>query len=186
MLIPFGILSAAGAGVEAGDYELIESEILGSAASSVTFSNLGTYSSNYKHLQLRIVGRTNGVNAFPGIRFNGDTGTNYLNHILRGRGADVTSLAELDRTNAVLGPLTADSAVANSFGAIVFDLVDAYGSKFKTGRSLSGRVTTDANEISLRSQLWRNTDSITSLTIVNNFSDDFVAGSRFSLYGIKG
>jgi hypothetical protein len=58
---PLGILSAAGAGGGgplASDYELISTQILTSPQSSITFSSLGTYSSTYKHLQVRAVARS--------------------------------------------------------------------------------------------------------------------------------
>jgi hypothetical protein len=83
MLIPFGILSAAGAGGGvAGDYELISSEILGTTAASVTFSSLGDYSSTYKHLQIRAVVRHSAADNenYTTITFNGSdfVETHYL------------------------------------------------------------------------------------------------------------
>jgi hypothetical protein len=79
MLIPFGILSAAGAG---GGYELIETQILGSDAASVTFSSLGSYSSVYKHLQLRWTARTTRVATETQIflRTNSNNSANYSSH----------------------------------------------------------------------------------------------------------
>ena len=188
-LFPLGILSAAGAGGFSSDFDLISTQVLGSDQASITFSSLGGFSSSYKHLQLRIVGRTNGANAFPGIQFNGDTAANYLNHTLQGNGSSVSSSVDLSRTNAVLGPLDYSSSPTNAFGAIVVDILDAFDStKNTTGRAFAGRNTQPAGAsiVSIYSQLWRNTASITSITIVNNFSDSFVTGSRFSLYGIKG
>ena len=47
--MPFGLgfFATAGAGA-AGSFDLLETQVLGSAQASVTFSSLGTYS-NYKH-----------------------------------------------------------------------------------------------------------------------------------------
>jgi hypothetical protein len=82
-LFPLGILSAAGAGGVGATYELIESQILGSNQSSITFSSLATYASTYKHLQIRAAGKGSG-NSFEetnvNLRFNGDTGSNYSAH----------------------------------------------------------------------------------------------------------
>jgi len=41
------------------------------------------------------------------------------------------------------------------------------------------------NNIALKSGLWVNTAAVTSISFANS-SGDMVAGTRFSLYGIKG
>jgi hypothetical protein len=187
-LSALGIFSAAGAG-GVGDYELIESQILGSAASSVTFSSLGTYSSTYKHLQIRTAVRSDRAgqpNSGLFMRLNADTGNNYAVHWLIGNGSAVSSAASTSRSTTVALPLPAATATANAFGGGVIDILDAYSStKNKTIRSLGG-VASSFNELQMASGLWLNTASITSITFVTILSDQFVAGSRFSLYGIKG
>jgi hypothetical protein len=187
MPIPLGILAAAGFVAPSGrSYDLLSTTILATNTASVTFASLGTYAADYQHLQIRLTGRTTGVNAFPGIQYNSDTGTNYGNHELFGNGSSVTSGSGLSRSNAVIGPLTYNVGGGNEFGAIIVDFLDVFSTtKFKTSRSLGGRVVTGNSEIRLASQLWRNTDSVTSIKIVNNFSDSFVTGSRFSLYGLR-
>jgi hypothetical protein len=188
MLIPFGILSAAGAGVE-GDFELIESEILGSAASSVTFSNLGTYSSTYKHLQLRATVRSDrsGLTLdFGKITFNGDSSSVYTTHQLYGDGSTVQSFAGINQAWTNFVRTTGATAPANAFGAGVVDILDAYSTtKFKTIRNLGG-VGASGGEINLASGLWRSTNSITSMTIAVGGGTNWLTGSRFSLYGIRG
>jgi hypothetical protein len=186
MLIPFGVLSAAAGGVPfESDYELIASEILGSAQSFITFSNLGDYSTTYKHLQIRTTFRTSHTSAESlGVRINADTGANYVRHGLFGNGSSVSSFAVLGDTELEFmdGPIS--SSTANVFATGVMDILDAYSStKNKTARTLAG--STHNNVVILHSGLWLNTNSITSLTLrfpVGNL----VAGSRFSLYGIKG
>jgi hypothetical protein len=191
MLIPFGVLSAAGAGVVGGDYELIATEILGTATSSVTFSSLATYASTYKHLQVRYTARTTGAFVATGgigIQLNSDTGNNYATHTLTGNGASVASSAFTSQAFVFVGFAAANLAASNIFGTAVFDILDAYSSsKNKTIRSLTGgHFASDNRSIALRSGLWLNTDAITTLRIDARDSSDFVAGSRFSLYGIKG
>jgi len=186
MLIPFGVLSAAGAGGVAGSYELIASEILGSAQSSITFSNLGDYSSTYKHLQIRGVTRSTRsgeTDSTFDVRFNGVT-SGYFWHQLRGNGSSVISEAATSATLMRLGYSTAANSAGNAFGTTVVDVLDAYSTtKNKTFRSLSG--ITNGNQISLASGSLANTNSVTSITVLDNFGN-FVAGSRFSLYGIRG
>jgi hypothetical protein len=184
MLIPLGFLAGSG-GVE-GDYELIQSHVLGSSTSSVNFASLNTYASIYKHLQLRMVAR--GTNGAAGIvlkmRFNGDTGTNYTEHGLQGDGSSVTSFGGANTDYLLATAMTAAGATANSFSGIIIDILDSYSTtKNKTMRSLSG--STGFNRIILSSGVYRNTDSMTSIDLFAA-GNDIAAGSRFSLYGIRG
>jgi hypothetical protein len=188
MLIPFGILSSA-AGVEVGgDYELIATEILTTTEASVVFSNLGDYSSTYKHLQLRSVSRVTG--AFGTVddlmTLNGITTSSYASHALIGNGSSVTSNASTSRANMRLENVSAGaSSASNVFGANVVDLLDAFStSKNTTIRGLAGNKGSN-NFVCLYSGFLNNTASITSVTITSG-SGSFIAGSRFSLYGIKG
>ena len=78
--LPLGILALAGVTGGGPAYELLESTTLSSGASSVTFSGLSAYATDYKHLQIRAVTQINKTtdtieNVF--VRLNGDTGANY-------------------------------------------------------------------------------------------------------------
>ena len=184
MSIPFGVLSAAGAGGVAGTYELIETQILGSSQSSITFSNLGTYSSTYKHLQIRAVTRSNTAGGLGPmeVRLNGDSGTNYAWHRLGGYGSVVQSGAGTSATFMAIGLVPYNDQTANSFAASVLDILDPYStSKNTTVRSLAGMP----NTIELRSGAWFNTASVTSVLLKPDSSNTFAIGSRFSIYGIR-
>jgi hypothetical protein len=186
---PLGILSAAGAGGVASDYELIQSYILGSNQTSVTFSSLGDYSSTYKHLQIRYVARTSRASVFDGgrLRLNGDTGANFDDHGLYGTGSIVGSFAQLNASTGInFGNTPGANAAADVYGPGVIDILDSFSStKFKVIRELSG-VNSSSPSVALVSGSWRNTNSITTIAISPNVGPNWVAGSRFSLYGIKG
>lgn len=173
--------------VPPGAYELIETITPGTQA-SVTFSGLGDYSSTYKHLQLRYVMRTDrgGVPYSNGaIRINGDTGSNYNAHYLTGTGSSVISGFVSSATSMLITSQPGGTFTTNAFAAGVVDFLDAYNSnKNTTVRSLSGHVGNDVN-IALQSGLWRNTASITSITVLNWDGANIVSGSRFSLYGLR-
>ena len=184
---PLGILSAAGAGGAAGDYELIESSILEAAStSSVTFSSLGTYASTYKHLQVRFTAQTVGTSTTAtavNVRLNGDTAANYTYHVMQGQGSSVASTNQVGVTSMVLQNSLPRTSETNKFGAGVIDFLDAFSStKNTTLRSLHGSDPSGEKSIGLSSGLWLNTASITSIDI----SFDFGAGTRVSLYGLKG
>jgi hypothetical protein len=191
MLIPFGVLSAAGAGGVGGTYELIASEILTTSQATITFSNLGDYASTYKHLQIRSVARTDRPSEYVDpftVRLNGDSGSNYARHQLSATDAGVISNGLANDTG--MFPLGQAGGAANSnvFAGSVIDFLDAYSTtKNKTARAFTGVMgltTGGNNSIRLVSGVRFNTSSITSITITA--TNSFQSGSRFSLYGIKG
>jgi len=185
-LSALGIFSAAGAGgVEAGAYELIETSIVsGTSTSSVVFSNLGTYSSTYKHLQIRFTSRSS-INGGSGVlaRFNSDTGSSYSWHVLLGNGSAVLSTAGTSTTFMYGGIHSTLANTANIFGASVIDILDSYSTtKNKTIKTLTGFA---GSRIDFYSGAWRSTSSVTSISLISE-GENFIAGSRFSLYGIRG
>jgi hypothetical protein len=183
-LSALGIFSAAGAGgVFSSDYELIETILVsGSSTSAITFSNLGTYSSVYKHLQIRSTERqSNSVfESTSTITINGSAGSR--SHILFGIGSSILSSDEGTRIPFYS---TGASEVSGNFAGRVTDILDPFSTtKNKTFRCLVGFASSSYNRIFLQSGLWANTSSITSITFTS--AANYVAGSRFSIYGIKG
>jgi hypothetical protein len=178
-LSALGIFSAAGAGgAEDGTYELINTQILSSTQSSITF-DVSSLTSTYKHLQLRTVTRsTGGGNAF--MTFNSDTATNYSWHLLYGNGSSAL-VSSGANSSSMLVTATVPSG-ANLFTPNVIDILDfASTTKNKTVRSLGGSPAT--TEVVFFSGAWRNTAAVTSVTMGLS---SFVSGSRFSIYGIRG
>ena len=188
-----GILNSQAAGGGAvGDYNLLETVEVASTASSITFSSLSAYATDYKHLQIRAVTRdTRAISGANNVimRFNGDSGAgNYYHlHYLKGSDSSVSAGSEGDASYIL--PYTEPSAndTTNAFGAAVIDLLDPFNSnKYTTSRSIRG-LNLDAQystQSGLVSGLWYNTAALTSITfqpIVGSFS----ANSRLSLYGVK-
>lgn len=174
MLIPFGVFSAAGAGVT-NSYELISTTILGSTASSVTFSSIPA---GYKHLQIRMVANSTASGATY-WRFNSDSGNNYSQHLLYGSNTSVASGATTSTNAGYIGYTTTGT---NIFPVSILDILDFTNtSKNKTVRILHG--DNNAN-IMLNSGAWYSTSAVTSISLFANVN--YTVGSRFSLYGIKG
>jgi hypothetical protein len=184
-LFPLGILSAAGAGgADLGSYDLLETQILGSATSEIVFSSLATYASTYKHLQIRFSARSSSGAINLRMRINGNTGSNYAWHFLEGNGSSVGSGSGATQTQMSLGVV---ATTANQFSPGVIDILDSYSTtKNKTVRSLQGAQSGGSSWIGLHSGLYNSTDSITSVTLIAGPSDTWTSASRFSLYGIKG
>jgi hypothetical protein len=182
-LFPLGILSAAGAGGVQGDYELIQTQILGSAQAEVVFSSLATYASTYKHLQIRYVARSSiaDTDTVLDVKFNSQSST-YRTHTLYGLGSSVVSASTV---NQILYGIPGANLSSGIFGAGVVDILDSFSStKNTTVRALHG-VTGSYSGIFLSSIGWFDTASITTITL-SLLSSNLVAGSRFSLYGIRG
>jgi len=188
-----GILNsqAAGAG-GAGAYDLLETTELTSSASSVSFTGLGSYS-DYKHLQIRYTARTtaNAGASWGILRFNSDSGSNYSRHNLTGNGSSVYSQSGTSKTSTDGAFWVAGNGnTAGSFGAGVIDILDfSNTSKYSTIRALSGIQSSSGNTdtiIQLGSSAWLNTAAITSILFAETSGNDYAAGSRFSLYGIRG
>lgn len=176
-LILLGILNSQVSGAAAaGDYDLLETTILTSSASSFTFTGLDSYT-DYKHLQMRIVTKTSsGYNAQ--VFVNGDTGANYAGHQLYGNASSAYTSSQ-SSSNSPSIRTSPDNWHPN-----IYDFVDFSNSnKYKTIRGLEGvgGGNGQTGSIWFRSLLWMNTNAITSFEI----SADFITGSRFSLYGVK-
>lgn len=189
MLIPLGILASAGGGA-AGSFDLISTTLLTGSQASVTF-DVSTYASTYKHLQIRLVGRLDyaGTSGYTKIRLNGDTGANYSSHYMYSdpNAGNVISGASLGLGYLETGGAVGNTQPSGAFAAAVFDILDAFStSKFKTTRMLDGSAYSTLSNINLRSGSWRSTSAVTSINIAPGLGSNFIAGSRFSLYGIKG
>lgn len=186
--MPFGLgfFATAGAGGAAGDYELLETTILGSNASSVTFSSLNSYTA-YRHLQIRFVAKKSQSGSFASfhmLRFNGDSGSNYANHYLHYSGSYYDAAA-VNESKINYAYVTDGSVGSNSFTAGILDIQDfSVSGKNKTTRTMHGFYDPNAYRVMLHSGVWLNTGAITSLTLSPD-SGDYVTGSRFSLYGWK-
>lgn len=186
MPIPLGVLAVAGAGGGglANDYVRLETTILGTAAASVTFSNLNNYS-QYRHLQIRYVAKNTGFSADFGLRLNGVTGSTYASHFLFSDGGSVTSgsVTSVDRIRMPQGLVS--SSATNVFAAGVIDFLDFNSSsKTKTVRMMYGYLST-FGRLYFRSGFDSNsTAALTSITLLAD-ANNIEVGSRFSLYGIK-
>ena len=178
----------------ASSYESIATVTLSGNQSTVTFSSIP---SDYKHLQVRAIGRTTRTNYSVEqvyMRFNSDTGNNYATHVFGGDGSSAyTYTGSFPNSWVYVGQIATDLATSNAFGTIVSDILDYKDTnKFKTIRSLSGVEPgatysgTVYGASNLASGLWMSTSAISSITLSTEVSGNFKQYSHFALYGIKG
>jgi hypothetical protein len=181
MLIPLGIL---GASAFSSSYELIATTVLSSNGTPV-FTNIPQ---TYQHLQVRaatlVAGSTNGATYEDSWAINSDyNGSNYNTHQLRGNGSSTSSIYRSSGMFLQHASFTSGQLITN---AAVVDFLDYRNtSKFKTVRLFGGVSGPSGSWVTLSSGLWRSTAAITSLEY-NYGGTAFAAGSRVSLYGIRG
>lgn len=174
-------------------YQSIATVSLATTQATVTFDL--TSVSGYKHLQIRLMARTNGSGVDRGsiaLKFNADTTAgNYSWHYLAGDGSSAfASGAASSGTNNYIGGLsayTAASSSANIFGVGIIDVLDyANTNKAKTIRTLAGQDQNGTSgRLSLASGRYGSTSAITSIELIPEYGS-FVQYSSFALYGIKG
>jgi len=169
-------------------YESIQTTVLSSANSTITFSSIPA---TFTHLQLRILARTSQtaeVDDFAAIRFNGDSGNNYVHHVLYSTGSGNAGSGEDRPFSSIPGQrLPSNTAGANIFGAIVMDILDYRNTnKYTITRNVGGNDRAGSGSLYHESNQWRNTDAVTSITITTSTGLNFLTNSHFALYGIKG
>jgi hypothetical protein len=171
-------------------YESIATTTVGSGGSSaITFSSIP---STFTHLQLRLIGRTDYGTTGPTnmfIQLNGDTGSNYTTHNVRGNGSSAAATGDANLSFGYMQDAFPTAGnTASVFGAAIFDILDYTNTnKYKTIRNLYGVDINGSGTVGLASYLWRNTAAVTSLTFYPGVgATNLVQYSHAALYGIRG
>ena len=170
-------------------FEPIGTVLLTNNQASITFTLPSNAATTYKHLQLRMTARTStsATNEDVWLRFNGDsTAANYIYHGLYTTGSATGAETSSTASGARIAQAAGATDTASAFSVSIVDILDAFSStKYKTVRTLEGSSSSQIR-IFLASNLWMSTATPTSLTLVGGSGGSFVAGSRFSLYGVRG
>jgi hypothetical protein len=193
MPLILGIVASGNYPRVTNSYESIATVTVGaSAQSSISFTSIP---STYKHLQLRIVSRSNRATTWEGswVYFNTDTtyspgSGNYTRHIIDADGASVSASASTPTQGGTVPTNTpGTSTAANIFGVGIVDILDyADTNKFTTARLLTGFDANGSGALRFISGLWRQTAAVNAITLNTQGGGDFPQYSSFALYGIKG
>lgn len=188
------IISGGASGGGAGALtQICDLTLTGSQASFDTNTILGgAIPSTYTHLRLYLSGRTDNAvtsQTFE-LQFNGDSGGNYYGERTQISGAAQTVGGGeiLGASNLTLGRLAGANATASFAGAYVFDFhnyAKTTLTKIVTGSGHAGAGTTTGNQLfSMIGGLWNSTAAINRIAVTCG-GVNFIAGSRFTLYGIS-
>lgn len=162
--------------------EYINSIILTSTATSVTFSNIPQ---NYQDLVVVISARstnTNNADAIQGT-INSDSSANYSGTRLWGNGSTTGSVRSSNGSAIEWGRLQTTGASNTTFSLANIQILSYSNTNiFKTVLTNSAS-NTDVIDSSV--QLWRNTASINTLLFNVASANSFVIGSTFTLWGVK-
>lgn len=176
---------AVASGNSASNGPILIAQQTPTGVNSVTFSALGAYT----HLDLLWVARCDvaAISALPTVTFNGDTGSNYDSISIYGSASGPFATEALAGVGGSLGAVPGASAAANFAVAGTLRLYDYRGTAFQKSGLVNENYRRDTvttaqftRQISIA---WRNTVAITSLTVTLS-AGNFVAGTKFSLYGI--
>jgi hypothetical protein len=153
-------------------YTPIATTTLGSAANSVTFSSI---SGSFTDL---VLVRAGGISTPDeiGLRFNGDTGSNYSFTNVAGYGSGTSSGRGSNQTMGRGG--AAWTATNNTIWQIM------NYSNTTTFKTFLQRYSDPGDTVGAAVTLWRNTAAINSVQVLTTGGQNFTTGSTFTLYGI--
>jgi len=170
----------------ANTYSLISSVTVGSATGSITFSSIPA---TYTDLLVKVSPRFSAasVNKTLVMRFNSDASTsNYTNKRLQGNGSTINSSIENGYNGGYVSEVNGGSSTANTFSNVEIYIPNYAGSNYKSFSVDSGMENNATTAYAqLLGNLWSNTAAITSITLVEQTSDNFVQYSTAYLYGIS-
>lgn len=151
--------------------------ITASSGSSMTFSSIP---STYDDLIL-IGSYACSSNSNLGMSFNSDTGNNYYEYTWYWENAGFASAGQTEtRSDARIGYFVSSNTERNQ------TIVHINGYKQTTfAKPVLTKKGPDGSYQMLRSDLWLNTNAITSITLTWS-SGTFTNNSKFTLFGIKG
>jgi hypothetical protein len=171
-------------------YEKIATNTLGSNQASITFSSIsGAYTDLVLISFIRDT-RAGTTYAFPQLRFNSDTGSNYSDTTVYGDGSSAASYRSTNQTGIQYGEAVGAAQAAGNYAPFVTNFQNYSNSTtYKTIFSRINNVAGSSGQLLVGAQvaLWRSTSAITSITILadQGASSNLATGSTFTLYGIK-
>lgn len=153
--------------------------------SNVSFDSIPN---TYKHLEIEYIARSDRSAADEGIliSLNADlTDANYRRNMLNSYGTTVAATSADDRT---IGFVPAASAPSNSAGTGTIRIIHYAQTTFNKQAMAHCAYRYDASTLgNVNIQLvveWEDTDAISSIDIDLVYSNNFITGSTFRLYGV--
>lgn len=168
-----------------GTYEPIAALI--SSGSMPAVVNFTSIPDTYTDLVLVISGANTSADASVTgyIRFNGDTGSNYVDMIMYADNTNaVTAFTQTSATTVGLWTIMGNTSDAQRRSVMEINILSyANTNFFKSGTNRISTVSANNDWVNCSTWTWRSTAAITSITI--GAGSNWRGDSTFSLYGIK-
>lgn len=165
-------------------YDSIATVIVGSGgAANITFSSIP---SGYTDLQIRLFVRPTSTSNGPVfMQCNGDTGSNYTRHSVRGDGTTLFTSGTASTTSMYFNGFNTYAGATDRPTISIIDILDYKNTnKYKTVRTLAGLENNGSGEVGQYSGMWMSTNAITSIKLFDNVN--YGEYTKAALYGIKG
>jgi hypothetical protein len=190
-----GVIDSAKSGnlwAPTGAYDSLQSATLGATTAQITFANIP---STYSHLQIRYSAQTNRATYLVddmSLRLNGNGGSNYWSFTQYSGGNTSNAVSTSEATTSLFVPFAFNSNATGAIWSMGWINLYDYSSATKV-KSVTGYAGFDANGATAGGYgttvlnyagRWNSTNAVNSITI--RAEGSFLAGTRFSLYGIKG
>lgn len=156
-------------------YTALANTTLGSTVSSVTFSSI---SGSYRDLMVVVMPIASSSGYGLGLRFNADSGSNYLFVTALGNGSSTASgLNTTTRTYLNYSTTVPTTSQTISIGHIMdYSATDKH-------KTILARGNASSNGTEMIAGRWANTAAITTVEV--QFLGNGVSGSTVALYGVK-
>lgn len=159
--------------------------VYNTTASGITalFTNIPQ---NYKHLQIRMIGRAVSTSTTPPvyININGDTGTNYSWHYLTGNRSSVAAGGVINYGDIEGWTVPHSSSTANVYGSFVIDILNYNNTSMaKTLRILGGTDFGSSGSVYANSGTWYSNATVGSIAVQTYAG--FAQYSHIALYGLS-
>jgi hypothetical protein len=162
-------------------YKPIQSVVLTTDTNTVSFIGIDQ---NYTDLEIVVNARgshTDNANFY--YRVNGDTASNYSVRRLQGNGSSAVSNGSSSQSVGYIGYVDGSNSTAGIFGMTKI-IINNYTSTTTKNLISKGATAGTNGYAALFISLYRGTSPITSISLTPD-AGNWVAGSTFSLYGIK-
>lgn len=177
------------------DMQLITTTTLGADTSSITFSNLDTVASEYKHLRVVLTGRagTNSTGQSINLKINGSTSSIYNSQSFYAfSGASNRTWIYINQpdTQSYIGGCEGQTAYPSIFQPNIYEFPNFSSTSINKyyqclgGCAIGPDVANGSSNVSFNNGMWASTAAITTIQFV--LATNFKSGTRASLYGLRG
>ena len=163
--------------------EAIRTQYLEADVGEVVFADIP---SSYQHLQLRICDRSTRASGDAlQIQFgtndgDPDDGSNYAYHNINGTGGYAYAGATTGASFIQVGDTPSQDRDSAEYGGKIIDILDYANTSKNT--SVMNQIATSGQRIYFSSGMWNAATAVDRIRLFN-YSNNFVRGSSFTLYG---